>query len=99
MQSIDCWPANANNKIEKGEQKSIDRTWNGQSWYSKRNYNIATVGIPTEYTAGIPTWLKVKIKKWNRERETRRNSDEYGVDARNRAKGRGGFLLNSKNRN
>ena len=57
------------------------------------NYNIATMGIPTEYTAGIPTGLSVKLKKWNRERETRKSSEEYGVDARNRAKCRGGFFV------
>ena len=57
------------------------------------NHTIAIVGIPTEYTAGIPTGLSVKLKKWNRERETRKRSEEYGVDARNRAKCRGGFFV------
>ena len=35
MQSIDRWPSDANNKIEKVEQKAIDRTWKYWCWYSK----------------------------------------------------------------
>jgi hypothetical protein len=51
------------------------------------------MGIPTEHTAGIPTVLRVKLKKLNREREIRKSSEEYGVDARNRAKCRGDFFV------